>query len=68
VRCKRRTRRKPAATAPGYGLNTGVTNPLQGHLGRQVKVWPDPVIFREVIVPWLARTLRVDGSEAGRER
>ena len=41
---------------------------IQGHLGRQVKVWPDPVIFREVIVPWLARTLRVDGSEAGRER
>jgi pimeloyl-ACP methyl ester carboxylesterase len=32
-------------------------NPQGGHLGRQVKVWPDPVIFREVIIPWLVRTL-----------
>jgi esterase FrsA len=33
-------------------------NPQGGHLGRQVKVWPDPVIFREVIIPWLERKLR----------
>ena len=32
-------------------------NPAGGHLGRQVKVWPDPVIFREVIIPWLTRKL-----------
>jgi esterase FrsA len=32
-------------------------NPQGGHLGRQVKVWPDPVIFREVIIPWLVRKL-----------
>ena len=32
-------------------------NPHGGHLGRQVKVWPDPVIFREVIIPYLVRTL-----------
>jgi esterase FrsA len=32
-------------------------NPQGGHLGRQVKVWPDPVIFRQVIIPWLAQTL-----------
>ena len=32
-------------------------NPQGGHLGRQVKVWPDPVIFRQVIIPWLVRTL-----------
>jgi pimeloyl-ACP methyl ester carboxylesterase len=32
-------------------------NPQGGHLGRQVKVWPDPVIFKQVIIPWLARTL-----------
>ncbi|MFI5095408.1 MAG: alpha/beta hydrolase [Candidatus Acidiferrales bacterium] len=32
-------------------------NPKGGHLGRQVKVWPDPVIFRQVIIPWLVRTL-----------
>lgn len=34
-------------------------NPQGGHLGRQVKVWPDPVIFRQVIIPWLVRTLEV---------
>jgi esterase FrsA len=32
-------------------------NPQGGHLGRQVKVWPDPVIFRQVIIPWLVRQL-----------
>jgi esterase FrsA len=32
-------------------------NPAGGHLGRQIKVWPDPVIFQQVIVPWLVRTL-----------
>lgn len=32
-------------------------NPRGGHLGREVKVWPDPVIFREVIIPWLIRKL-----------
>ena len=32
-------------------------NPAGGHLGRQVKVWPDPVIFKQVIIPWLSRTL-----------
>jgi esterase FrsA len=36
-------------------------NPQGGHLGRQVKIWPDPVIFRQVIIPWLVRTL---GAEA----
>jgi len=44
-------------------LNKGDTpktawiNPQGGHLGRQVKVWPDPVIFKQVIIPWLVRTL-----------
>ena len=32
-------------------------NPQGGHLGRQVKIWPDPVIFRQVIIPWLVRNL-----------
>jgi esterase FrsA len=32
-------------------------NPQGGHLGRQVKVWPDPRIFGQVIIPWLVRTL-----------
>jgi esterase FrsA len=34
-------------------------NPSGGHLGRQVKVWPDPVIFKRVLLPWLARSLDV---------
>jgi len=32
-------------------------NPRGGHLGRQVGVWPDPKIFKEVIIPWLVKTL-----------
>jgi pimeloyl-ACP methyl ester carboxylesterase len=32
-------------------------NPKGGHLGRQAKVLPDPVIFRTVIIPWLVRAL-----------
>ncbi len=45
-------------------LNKGDTpkiawiNPQGGHLGRQVKVWPDPAIFKQVIIPWLVQTLR----------
>jgi len=34
-------------------------NPQGGHLGRQVGVWPDPRIFKQVILPWLARNLDV---------
>ena len=36
---------------------TAWINPSGGHLGRQVGVWPDPRIFREVIIPWLVHTL-----------
>jgi esterase FrsA len=39
-------------------------NPQGGHLGRQVKVWPDPVIFRQVIIPWLVRNLEAGNKEA----
>jgi cephalosporin-C deacetylase-like acetyl esterase len=39
-------------------------NPQGGHLGRQVKVWPDPVIFKQVIIPWLVRKLEVAVPEA----
>jgi esterase FrsA len=35
-------------------------NPQGGHLGRQVKVWSDPVILEQVTIPWLVRTLQVD--------
>jgi esterase FrsA len=38
-------------------------NPQGGHLGRQVKVWPDPVIFKQVIIPWLVRTLEVQSAQ-----
>jgi esterase FrsA len=38
-------------------------NPQGGHLGRQVKVWPDPVIFRQVIIPYLVRKLEVGSNE-----
>ncbi|MGA7327514.1 MAG: alpha/beta fold hydrolase [Rhodomicrobium sp.] len=30
-------------------------NPAGGHLGRQAKVWPDPVIFEKIIMPFLVR-------------
>jgi len=38
-------------------------NPQGGHLGRQVKVWPDPVIFKQVIIPWLVRTLEPEPAK-----
>jgi len=30
-------------------------NPRGGHLGRQPKVWSDPVIFTKVLIPWIMR-------------
>ena len=42
---------------------TAWINPQGGHLGRQVKVWPDPVIFKQVIIPWLLRTLEVQPAD-----
>lgn len=39
-------------------------NPAGGHLGRQEKVWPDPVIFRKVLIPWLVRNLDASASAA----
>ena len=36
---------------------TGWINPHGGHLGRQKGVWPDPVMFKEVIVPWIVHAL-----------
>ncbi len=35
-------------------------NPAGGHLGRQVGVWPDPLIFKQVIIPWLVKTLQMN--------
>ncbi|MBV8476722.1 MAG: alpha/beta fold hydrolase [Acidobacteria bacterium] len=36
---------------------TAWINPQGGHLGRQVKVWPDPLILRRIVVPWLVGVL-----------
>lgn len=30
-------------------------NPAGGHMGRDAATWPDPVIFRKVILPWELR-------------
>ena len=43
---------------------TAWINPQGGHLGRQVGVWPDPRIFKEVIIPWLVRTLEAEPAKA----
>jgi esterase FrsA len=32
-------------------------NPAGGHMGRSTPAWPDPVIFRQVILPWEVRHL-----------
>ncbi len=45
---------------------TAWINPQGGHLGRQVKVWPDPVIFKQVIIPWLVRTLAPELHDSAR--
>jgi len=37
-------------------------NPKGGHLGRQVGVWPDPRIFKEVIIPWLVKILEAPAN------
>jgi hypothetical protein len=33
-------------------------NPKGGHLGRQMGVLPDAVIFKQVVIPWLVNALR----------
>jgi len=30
-------------------------NPRGGHLGRQPRLWPDPMIFNKVLIPWIVR-------------
>lgn len=42
----------------GVAPKSAWINPQGGHLGRQVGVWPDPLIFRSVIVPWLVHILQ----------
>ncbi len=33
-------------------------NPAGAHLGRELTHWTDPMIFREVIIPWELRVLQ----------
>jgi esterase FrsA len=41
---------------------TAWINPHGGHLGRQKGAWPDPVIFREVIIPWIVHALGTESQ------
>jgi esterase FrsA len=37
-------------------------NPAGGHMGRNGTTWPDPVIFRKIILPWEARHLNAKAA------
>ena len=41
-------------------------NPAGGHMGRELHVWPDVKVFREVTLPWLVRGLQPEGSADSR--
>jgi fermentation-respiration switch protein FrsA (DUF1100 family) len=41
----------------GSGPREAWINPAGGHMGRTAGTWPDPMIFRQVILPWEARRL-----------
>jgi esterase FrsA len=41
----------------GSGPREAWINPVGGHMGRTASTWPDPVIFRQVILPWEVRRL-----------
>ena len=45
---------------------TAWINPQGGHLGRQLKVWPDPLILKQVIIPWLVHALERAAPEETR--
>jgi esterase FrsA len=37
-------------------------NPAGGHMGRNGMTWPDPVIFRKIILPWETRQLNAGST------
>ena len=37
-------------------------NPAGGHMGRTADKWPDPVIFRKIILPWEVRHLNAKAA------
>jgi esterase FrsA len=43
----------------GSGPREAWINPVGGHMGRTATDWPDPAIFRKVILPWEMRHLSV---------
>jgi esterase FrsA len=52
----------PAAGERRHTAKEAWINPKGGHLGRQPRIWPDPVIFNKVLVPWIIR--QANGSTA----
>jgi esterase FrsA len=49
-------------------INSGIEpreawiNPVGGHMGRTADTWPDPVIFKKIILPWEVRHLAASPS------
>ncbi|MGA2057151.1 MAG: alpha/beta hydrolase [Bradyrhizobium sp.] len=49
-------------------MNSGIEpreawiNPVGGHMGRTADKWPDPVIFRKIILPWEVRHLNAKAA------
>ena len=49
-------------------INSGIEpreawiNPAGGHMGRTAGTWPDPVIFKKIILPWEARHLNAKAA------
>jgi len=37
-------------------------NPRGGHLGRQPRLWPDPMIFNKVLIPWIVRQANAEDT------
>ena len=46
----------------GTGPREAWINPAGGHMGRTAGTWPDPVIFKKIILPWEARHLSAGAS------
>jgi fermentation-respiration switch protein FrsA (DUF1100 family) len=40
-------------------------NPVGGHMGRDASAWPDAVIYKDVVVPWLLRHLGIKTGSKG---
>jgi hypothetical protein len=38
-------------------------DPRGGHLGRQPRLWPDPMIFNKVLIPRIVRQANARGTQ-----